>query len=374
MLRVPSRPPGLLPALAATCLLTLGACDAPGRGRPAAIDEGRRKELAARWSLYLSGDPKWPAAREEWMAGPEEERDLLLDNLLIELLRDDAASRGSGTSQRSARARRELAWFGADAVPLLEEAMRGLARRDAVDVVAVDRVGLALVELRATTELAALCAAPDRAGAGAAGLQLQLAAIRALAHLDEPAATAALVERLESDPSWQVRGAAAEVLRRRAGSIEVRAALFGALSDPDGFVRAQAVRALVAEINPAEEGGALLRALSILLQDPSATTRAAAAEALALFAFDPRVELALTHALVDRDLAVVQKAALALRSRRTPAVQRALVDALERAVKARADGLVSELLLVLESNVGARPRNLNPGGWRELLARRQGSR
>jgi len=48
-------------------------------------------------------------------------------------------------------------------------------------------------------------------------------------------------------------------------------------------------------------------------------------------------------------------------------VQLALIDTLERAVQVRDEGFVSELLVILEGNVGSRPRDINPAGWRALV-------
>lgn len=48
-------------------------------------------------------------------------------------------------------------------------------------------------------------------------------------------------------------------------------------------------------------------------------------------------------------------------------IQLALVDALERAVKAKQGELVSSLLVVLRASVGRVPDDINPDGWRKLI-------
>jgi len=363
--------------IALVLALALPACGSTSADSSAELEPQRREELAKHWRLYLANDPKWPEAREQWISGSEVERELLLDNLLIELLRDDAASRGSGTSARSARARRELTWFGGDGVEYLIEAMRALVERERVDAVALDRIGYALAELQATKELAALAAPAEQGGSREPSerpereMRLRVAATRSLALIDDPEAVRALASRLCDDPSWEVRAAAAEGLRKRVQHVEARAALVQALSDEDGFVRAQAVRIVLLGLKPEEESGEFERVLFFLLEDPAPAARAAAAASLALFTYDPRVEAALVRALADRDRAVVQAAAQALVNQRTLRVQRALIDALERAKHAREEALVSELLAVLSANVGERPTDIwNPAGWRKLVETR----
>ncbi len=357
-----------LPILVLAASLAVAACSAVDGS--AGVDEARRTELAARWRLYLTNDAAWPDAREAWFSGPRDERELLLDNLTIELLRDDAAGRGVATASRSARARRELQWFGGEAVPLLVEGMKGLALRERIDHVALDRLALALVELHAAAELAALV---TDAKAAETSVALRLAGIRALAPADEPAVVEALTAALRSDPAWEVRGAAAEALRRRAANGPARAALVAAFADSDGYVRAQAVRALAVGLDPETDGAALRSVRGMLLADPAPQARGAAAEALALYAFDPEAGAALVRALRDPDSSVVARSARALQNVRTGAVQLALVDALESAIQRRDDGLVSELLLILTASVGARPADINPVGWRALVRQRDDS-
>jgi hypothetical protein len=374
-----------LVALVALAAAALSGCAGVGEDTattsegPPAVERRDDATLRADWGLFLGNSEEWPAAREQWLAGPPAERRILLDNLLIELLKDDDADRGSGTSFRSARARRELAWFGSEAIPPLAEGMRALGSRERVDGVTLDRIATALVELRAVAELARISAPPaaaDGEGGGAAiDVRARVAAVRALDQIELPEARTALIDRVLLDPEWQVRGAAAECLKRRAGDPEVRRVMLAALGDSDGFVRAEAVRALVVGTGTEIESIPLDRLARCLVADPESGVRAAAAESLGIYAFAPEVEELLLRSLADPDLAVVNAAAHALFNNRTRAVQLALVDALERvnriAVREpRAAGVVSELLRLLSASVGASPERINPAGWRALIEQR----
>jgi HEAT repeat protein len=331
------------------------------------------EELSKEWRLYQKDDPAWPDARKRWLDGSPAERHLLLDNLLIELMADDSAGRGSGTGFRSARARRELTWFGSEAVAALVQGMTDLGARDKVDVVVLERLASALVELRAADALAQL-AQPDPAGKPA--VKRRLSAVKALAQLDDDQATKALLARLADDPDWQVRGAAAEALRKRATEPGVRRALHDAVADPDGFVRAQGVRALadgrslfIADV-PVDE------LFHFLSRDPAPAVRIAAAESLSLYAFEPSVAAALAAALRDPEPDVVVAAARALQSTGTRDVRLALVDALDRVHSssthdAVAAGVWNELIRVLSTNVGARPAGNTPAAWRALVESRE---
>jgi hypothetical protein len=363
--------------LAAAALgLLLAACGATGGSNPASgdpgasggaareLDEKKLKELEARWRLYLQNDPKWPEARERWLSEGDVERKHLLANLLIELFRSDAPGRGVATSARSARARKELSWFGAEAVPLLVDGMKALARRESVDVMALDRIAGTLVDLRALDAIGSLLQETDGPDAD---VKLRCALLRALAPLEDPAVPALLAGRLRDDPAWEVRGTAAEALRRHRGSKEARAALALALGDPDGFVRARAMRVLAVGMDPEEDAAVLERVVEFLLRDPAPEARAAAAEALALFAYLEPVADALMQALRDPASDVVGKSARALMNTRTTRIQLALADALDRAVQRRDESLITDLLLALEANVGAKPQDINPKGWRALI-------
>jgi HEAT repeat protein len=345
---------------AAVALATTGCSSAPSPAA-GAPDDARKAELAKRWKLYVSNDPEWPAARKQWLAGPERERQLLLDNLLIELMRLDSTT----------RTRRELTWFGSEAVPPLVEGLKDLASKPAVDVVTLDRLGNALTDLHATKELGELAAAPPDPKAADGGAKLRLAALRALVAIDDPAVTKTLLDRLEHDPSWQVRGAAATALRKESHATEVRVALVQALSDRDGFVRGQAMRALVVGLDPAQDQPAFDRVFAFLAHDPDPSARAATVDSLTLLVYDERVAAALRQTLQhDGAGEVVSKAARALAGVKTQEVRLALVDALEGAIHRRDEGLVSELLAILGANVGATPPDVNPAGWRAFLAQR----
>jgi hypothetical protein len=371
-------PPARRRGLASLLLALLAAAASPLGCAGDAVDTtggGQRRsndELSKEWRLYQKDDPGWPDARKRWLDGSPTERHLLLDNLLIELMADDSAGRGSGTGFRSARARRELTWFGSEAVAALVQGMTDLGARDKVDVVVLERLASALVELRAADALAKL-AQPDPAGKPA--VKRRLAAVKALAQLEDEVATAALLARLEDDPDWQVRGAAAEALRKRVSEPGVRRALHDAVADPDGFVRAQGVKALA-------DGSSLFIAdvpldelFHFLSRDPAPVVRIAAAESLSLYAYEPSVAAALAASLRDPEADVVVAAARALQSTGTRDVRLALVDALDRVHAASthdavAAGVWNELIRVLSTNVGARPAGNTPAAWRALVESR----
>ncbi|MSR45853.1 MAG: hypothetical protein EXS13_02085 [Planctomycetes bacterium] len=341
----------------------------PSAGESLLAAPRSNESLKMVWRLYQKNDEAWPAARERWLAGPPEERRLLLDNLLIELLQDDSAGRGNGTSFRSVRARHELTWFGSEAVAPIVHGMRGLGSREKVDVVAIDRLAAALVELRATEPLAEL-AAPDPAAK--IDVKVRIAAARALAGVDEPIVQSALIDRLLRDPEWQVRGTAAELLRKRAADPLVRRALHDALADADGFVRAQGVRALADGRSVDAADVPLDELFHFLTRDPAVPVRVAAAESLALYAFEPSVEDALIASLRDPEPDVVVAAARSLMNARTRAVQSALVDAFSRmhtasTHDATANGVWNELIMILGANIGARPAGNTPAAWRALI-------
>ena len=253
--------------------------------------------------------------------------------------------------------------------------MRTLGSRDRVDGVTLDRIATALADLRAVGELARLAATAPGDGSGNLDVRARLAAVRALASIELPEAETALIDRLLVDPDWQVRGAAAECLKPRAGDPAIRRVMIAALGDSDGFIRAQAVRAMVVGAGTELSSIPLDTLTRCLAADPDAAVRAAAAESLGLYAFEPAVEALLLRSLADPELAVVGAAAHALLNNRTRDVQLALVDALDRinqiAVREpRAAGLVSELLRLLSANVGATPERINPAGWRRLIEAR----
>lgn len=343
-------------------MITAAGCGASGR-----LSDDRRKELSGRWQLYVRDDPKWPAAREQWLSGPESERQLLLDNLLRQVIADDNAARGEGSSGYATRARQELKWFGAEPIPLLVEGMRGLAARDRVDVIALDRIGSALTELQAVSALAEMAGTPGGSESSEASVKLRLAAVRALQPIPDPAVTKVLLERVKGDAAWSVRGAAVDALRSREQEPGVHAALVAALDDPDGYVRGEAIGALATGLDPQTNAGAFERLIRILVGDRDATARKAAAEVLALHASEPAIGAALLHALRDPDMAVAMKAAFALMYVGSGEVRRGLIDLLDRAVATRDIGPMSELPMILKKNFGEAPPKLDADSWRKLL-------
>ena len=123
----------------------------------------------------------------------------------------------------SVRARRELSWLSSEAVAPLVEGLRGLGSRENFDIVVIEHLAAALVELYAASGPLAELVTPDPAGT--IDVKVRLAAMRALANFDEPVVQSALVACLLEDPDWQVRGTAAELLRKRAAEPAVKRAL-----------------------------------------------------------------------------------------------------------------------------------------------------
>lgn len=348
----------LLPLLLTTAGAAAGCGAAPGRdaARP---DDARVKQLRTWWNLYLNNDPGWPKARGEWLARDAADRRVLLDNLFMELLRNDGAD--PRLAARAMRARRELTWLGSEATEFLAGAFRQLGEKKPADIVALDRIGAALAGLEAVKELDAVLTETKLP------TPLRLAAVHALADVAEPAAHDALIASLADDPAWELRAASAEALRRSTGEPKVRVALARALDDGDGFVRASAVKALTPALDPVADEAVLARIVRMAGADHDPAARGACADALALHASLPVVAAALVHALEDGEPAVVERAAHALVNMNDKKIQLALVDALERAVKLRQNELVDTLLVVLRASVGKVPSDINPDGWRKLI-------
>jgi HEAT repeat protein len=284
---------------------------------------------------------------------------VLLDNLFMELLRNDGAD--PHLAPRVMRARRELAWLGSEATDFLAYAFRQFGEKKPADVVALDRIGTTLAELQAVKELAAVLADPKLP------TPLRLAAVHALAVVPDAAARDALMAALAGDPAWEFRAASAEALQKSAGEPAVRAALVLALDDGDGFVRASAVKGLAPALDPVADAALLARLAKMVGDDPDPGARGECADALAIHRKQPVVVAALVKALRDRDSSVVEHAANALVKVSDKNVQLALVDALERAVKLRQDQVVDTLLVVLRASVGKVPKDINPDGWRKLI-------
>jgi hypothetical protein len=304
-------------------------------------------------------DPGWPKARGDWLARDAADRRVLLDNLFMELLRNDGAD--PRFAARALRARRELTWLGSEATEFLAGAFRQLGEKKPADVVALDRIGAALADLQAVKELDAVLTETKLP------TPLRLAAVHALADVAEPAAHDALIASLAGDPAWELRAASAEALHKSTGEPKVRVALARALDDDDGFVRASAVKALTPALDPVADEAVLSRIVRMSGADRDPATRGACADALALHAALPVVAAALVHALEDGEPAVVERAAHALVNMNDKKIQLALVDALERAVKLRQNELVDTLLVVLRASVGKVPSDINPDGWRKLI-------
>jgi hypothetical protein len=349
----------LLPLLLTTAGAAAGCGGPPAHRQAANPDDPRVKKLAGWWQLYQTDSPDWPKARSEWLTRDPADRQLLLDNLFKELLLNDGADpRYAG---RALRARREISWLGSEATDFIVAAFRQFGAKKPADMVALDRLGAALASLQAAKELGLVLADAKLA------TPLRLAAIHALGEIADPAAHDALLACLAGDAKWELRSASAEALRKSTGEPRVRVALARALDDGDGFVRASAVKALTPALDPVADAAVLTRIVRMVGGDPDPAARGACADALALHAGHAVVAAALVHALGDGEPAVVEHAAHALVNMNDKNIQLALVDALERAVKAKQGELVSSLLVVLRASVGRVPDDINPDGWRKLI-------
>jgi len=350
-----------------------GAHEGKGADPKAAAraNDPRLKELAAWWRLYLADDPGWPKAREQWLSGSAADQRVLLDNLFVELLRIGKA--GSPEALRSERAQRELSWLGSAASAFLADALRELGRTRPLYTVAQDRIAAALAQLRAIHELTAIASDAKE------GMPVRLAALRALGDVPDEAAVDALLDRLASDPAFEVRSTAADLLKRKALDDRVRVALAKALDDRDATVRAHAATAIVPSLRlmkkETRDPQSLARVVRMLGEDNDPIARGGTAKALALPAADPVVSAALVRALRDPNPAVVEKTAHSLVNQPDPRVQLAMVDALERGIDAHQDHLVYSLLVDLRASVGREPAPkelTNPDGWRRLIRAKSG--
>jgi HEAT repeat protein len=350
-----------------------GANEGKGTDPKAAAraNDPHRKQLEGWWRLYLADDPGWPKAREQWLSGSEADQKVLLDNLFVELLRTGKA--GSPEAIRSERAQRELSWLGSAASAFLADALRELGRTRPLYTPAQDRVAAALAQLRAIHELAAIASDAKE------GMPVRLAALRALGDVPDDAAVDALIDRLAADPAFEVRAAAADLLKRKALDDRVRVALAKALDDREATVRAHAANAIVPSLRLMKEETrdpqSLARVVRMLGEDGDPVARGGAAEALALPAADPAVSAALVRALRDPDPGVVEKAAHSLVNQPDSRVQLAMVDALERGIAQHQDHLVYSLLVDLRASVGREPAPkelTNPDGWRRLIRAKSG--
>lgn len=255
---------------AASCRSTSGD---PPAGAAEATDsqQMRMREL---WAIYMAREPTWPDAREEWIQMGEEARQVLLDNLFLELSRTtDTFELDQGQMPRWERARRELVYLRSDAIPFLIEALRFFADAERRDPVMLDRVTLALAGLDVYEEMVSLL--EDDASSE----RLRYYSVQTLLKGADPRNPEMLARVARQDPDWQLRSLAIRGLAEQEElSGEALHALIQASSDEDRFVRSSAVQGLgrVAETEPAAR-----RALVDRLGDPDRKVRQLAVRSLA---------------------------------------------------------------------------------------------
>ena len=239
------------------------------------------RDLAERyresWLAFQDGAEDWPVHRRDWLEAGSEERAYLLQLLLYEILHSQQTVEQMGTEQPAwFRAQRELRFFGSSGERAAVEALRMLSSRKPVDWVAVDRVGGALVELRAREATEGLLEDPNNTP------EQRLAAVRVLAAMQtEGRAMQRLLAVLSADPDWQLRGKAVEGLSRFARQptdspdhSAVRRGLIEALADSDEFVARKVFTAL------ADDRGAETRALLVNRYEEAVERQDVTAEAV----------------------------------------------------------------------------------------------
>lgn len=266
--------------LLALALASLAACAAsPARtGSVRRLDE-LPPAHAELWRAWTEDSADWPSYRRRALADPAL-AGFLVDNLVLQMVR--AYDRADLTNLDRAkvgpfeRARAELLVLHEYSTPVLVELV-GVAD----SVVAGLAAGLAReIGLEAVAPTVELLASRDE--------RTRLRAAELLADLpyafgDEEHVRAALVERLERDPSWLVRGEAARALGRRGrgapDAAPARAALVRGLFDDDPAVRRRSAGALADLADPAAIP-ALVDYLERSLTDGSGPDMRAAEDAL----------------------------------------------------------------------------------------------
>lgn len=241
---------GLLLALAPS--LALCACasepEAPAPLSQAELDE--KAEVERLIALYRSQDLTWPAARDAALDQPRL-AELLVQNFIRALVRAHEREKGGtamvGSWSDFQRHQAQLVAMADASIPLL---VVGLRSEDKV-VVSLVRDTLSKIGPRA---IPALTARFEQSTETWERREI-LATLAAMSGVE----MVAIFERFVGAPEWQIRGEAYLALGRVASSFagdeaaraRVRALLQRGFSDPDVFVRRQAVKGL-AEMGDAE--------------------------------------------------------------------------------------------------------------------------
>jgi hypothetical protein len=194
--------------------------------------------LDVAWSAFKQGDRAWPEMQARWVAMGPEAVGVLAENLYRALV----ASRARGALHLVDVAKKELEYLGEGAVPVLIGAMavRGVRMAEGGEVAVGQEVIHDAAEAASVIGGPAVPGLLDIAGCGEPSLVKE--ALWALGNIGDPRAEAALL-RLASDPNSFVRAEAVLALRRY-GSEPARARMVAALEDEDRLVVERAARAL----------------------------------------------------------------------------------------------------------------------------------
>jgi len=206
-----------------------------------ALSDSRERELEQYWELYQADDPSWDDVRDRWYAYGGTERRTLVDSLIREMLvrADQAVRTERGLEPAWRRSQTELLELGpAETVPLLIVALRTYRDPASVEVVADTLVQFGALDavLEALSE--------QRPGDSS---RFVVHGCRVLVQIGGPRALDRVGRELASNPDWQVRATAAEMLGSARQSDRGRATqvLIKGLRDEDPFVVKQSLRSLV---------------------------------------------------------------------------------------------------------------------------------
>lgn len=268
------------------CVLVLSACAGgagPQAGGPAAPPEPERPaarlgagrsvdvaalapeemdEMARAWRLFVEDDPRWPAAREQWVAKGPAARQVLAENLFRYFWSASRLMRKDGVL----RVGKEVAFVPDEGTLLFGEllALERWPLREATRTLVFDpdnasRPGVATYTHLGIDDMTRQYAAMVLAVAGPASVPVlarpeilggprpvaRTQAYYALGTIGNEAAVAVLQRELEAARDWQQRGAAVKALGfALPRNPAVRPLVERCLADPDPFVRRKAEEAL----------------------------------------------------------------------------------------------------------------------------------
>jgi len=233
--------------LASGILLGFAGCggETDGASRPAKPSEveGTTKngvtpeQMKVWWALYQKADPKWPAARDRWSAAGQDARQTLILSLVRDLIQKGPQQTPDGKLAYRVPQADLLALPASDVSPVLIEMMRVSKDRSATDVLADT-----LAEIGDSEPVARALHDPRPGDAPLASTGF----LRALVRIGGDRALAVVTQRMQQDPNWQNRSAAAEALRSARPADRQRAARAATLAfaDGDAFVVRQGLRTI----------------------------------------------------------------------------------------------------------------------------------